>query len=70
MSYAAAKVGAKGMEWSPYFTDVTPERMAECATLGLKAGPWDLVKPEHIRRMVDLGVFSATVSGPDWSGGK
>ncbi len=55
-----------GMEWSPYFTDVTPERVAEGAALGLRIGPWGLSRAEDIRRMVDLGVFSATVSGPCW----
>lgn len=55
-----------GMEWSPYFTDVTPERVAEAAALGLKVGPWGLSKAKHIGRMIELGVFSATVSGPDW----
>jgi glycerophosphoryl diester phosphodiesterase len=56
-----------GMEWSPYFTDVTEERVREAAALGLKVGPWGLSKSEDIRRMVELGVFSATVAGPDWS---
>jgi glycerophosphoryl diester phosphodiesterase len=55
-----------GMEWSPYYTDVTPERVAEAAALGLKVGPWGLSKAKHIDRMIALGVFSATVSGPDW----
>jgi glycerophosphoryl diester phosphodiesterase len=55
-----------GMEWSPYFTDVTEERVAEALDLGLKVGPWGLTKPEDIQRMIALGVFSATVSGPDW----
>ncbi len=55
-----------GMEWSPYFTDVTSERVEEAHALGLKVGPWGLSKAEDIRRMIDLGVFSATVSGPEW----
>ena len=55
-----------GMEWSPYFTEVTPERAAEAAALGLKVGPWGLGKARHVDRMIDLGVFSATVSGPYW----
>jgi glycerophosphoryl diester phosphodiesterase len=55
-----------GMEWSPYFTDVTEERVAEAKMLGLKVGPWGLSKAEDIDRMIDLGVFSATVSGPEW----
>jgi glycerophosphoryl diester phosphodiesterase len=56
-----------GMEWSPYYTDVTAERMAEADALGLKAGPWGLGKSADIRRMIAYGVFSATVSGPDWA---
>jgi glycerophosphoryl diester phosphodiesterase len=55
-----------GMEWSPYYTDVTPERMAEAAALGLRVGPWGLSHGDDIRRMRDLGVYSSTVSGADW----
>jgi glycerophosphoryl diester phosphodiesterase len=55
-----------GMEWSPYYTDVTPERVAEAKALGLKVGPWGLSEADDIRRMIELGVFSATVSGPAW----
>lgn len=55
-----------GVEWSPYYTDVTPERMAEAAALGLLVGPWGLSKGEDIRRMAELGVYSSTVSGADW----
>ena len=56
-----------GMEWSPYFTDVTPERVVEAATLDLRVGPWGLSSQEDIDRMIALGVFSATVSGPYWA---
>lgn len=56
-----------GMEWSPYFGDVSADRLAEADALGLKVGPWGLSRREDVRRMIDLGVFSATVSGPDWS---
>ncbi len=55
-----------GMEWSPYFTDINAERLAEAQALGLKVGPWGLSGADDIARMVDMGVFSATVSGPDW----
>jgi glycerophosphoryl diester phosphodiesterase len=55
-----------GEEWSPHLVDITPERLAEAADLRLKVGPWGVAKAEDIRRLVDLGVFSATVSGPDW----
>jgi glycerophosphoryl diester phosphodiesterase len=56
-----------GMEWSPYFTDVTAERVAEAEALGLKVGPWGLARSTDIQRVVAHGVFSATVSGPDWA---
>jgi glycerophosphoryl diester phosphodiesterase len=59
-----------GMEWSPYFTDVTPERMDEARDLGLRVGPWGLSAAEDIDRMLNLGVFSATVSGPPWGRGR
>lgn len=55
-----------GEEWSPHLVDITLERIAEAADLGLKVGPWGVAKAEDIRRLVDLGVFSITVSGPDW----
>jgi hypothetical protein len=55
-----------GMEWSPYFTDVTAETVAEATALGLRVGPWGLSALEDIERMIDLGVFSATISGLNW----
>ena len=55
-----------GEEWSPHLVDITPERIAEAAELGLRVGPWGVSSGDDIRRMIDLGVWSATVSGPDW----
>jgi glycerophosphoryl diester phosphodiesterase len=55
-----------GVEWSPYYTDVTPERIAEARDLGLLVGPWGLSAGDDIRRMAELGVYSSTVSGADW----
>ena len=55
-----------GMEWSPYYTDVTPERVDEARGLGLKVGPWGLSSAEDIGRMQSLGVWSCTVAGPAW----
>ena len=55
-----------GVEWSPHYTDVTPERMEEARRLGLLVGPWGLSKGDDIRRMAGLGVYSSTVSGADW----
>jgi len=55
-----------GMEWSPYFTDITRESLEEAAGLGLRVGPWGLSKPADVDRMLALGVFSITVAGPYW----
>jgi glycerophosphoryl diester phosphodiesterase len=55
-----------GMEWSPYFTDVTAQTMAEAADLGLRVGPWGLSSAEDIARMIELGVYSATISCAHW----
>jgi len=55
-----------GEEWSPHLVDITPERIAEAAALGLRVGPWGVSSAADIRRMAAMGVFSATVSGPDW----
>jgi glycerophosphoryl diester phosphodiesterase len=65
-SELAAIRAHNGMEWSPFYTDVSPERIAEAKSLGLKVGPWGLSAAEDIARMQELGVFSATVSGPEW----
>jgi glycerophosphoryl diester phosphodiesterase len=56
-----------GEEWSPHLVDITPERLMEAKTLGLKVGPWGVSKPEDIARLSALGVYSITVSGPAWS---
>jgi len=61
-----AIVAHGGMEWSPYFTEVTAESIAQAGALGLLVGPWGLSSQDDIRRMQQLGVYCATVSGPDW----
>jgi glycerophosphoryl diester phosphodiesterase len=63
----AAIAAHGGMEWSPYFTEVTPERVEQAAALGLRVGPWGLSSSADIQRMIVLGVFSTTVSGPAWA---
>jgi glycerophosphoryl diester phosphodiesterase len=55
-----------GEEWSPHFSELTEERVAEARALGLRVGPWGLSLGEDIRRMRRLGVDSSTVSGADW----
>ena len=59
-----------GMEWSPYFTDVTVERIDEAQDLGLRVGPWGLSAAGDIDQMLGMGVWSATVSGPAWGRGR
>jgi glycerophosphoryl diester phosphodiesterase len=56
-----------GVEWSPHLADVTPERLAEARDLDLLVGPWGVSSAADIRRMADAGVWSVTVSGPDWA---
>jgi glycerophosphoryl diester phosphodiesterase len=56
-----------GMEWSPYYTEVTQASVAAARALDLKVGPWGLSSSDDIKRMIALGVFSATVAGPDWA---
>jgi glycerophosphoryl diester phosphodiesterase len=55
-----------GEEWSPHFSEVTAELVAEARALGLRVGPWGLSLGDDIRRLRSLGVDSLTVSGPDW----
>ena len=55
-----------GVEWSPHFTDINPDRIDEARELGLLVGPWGLSKRDDIQRMTALGVSSVTVSGRDW----
>ena len=62
----AAIAAHGGMEWSPHYTDVTPERAHEAGRLGLRVGPWGLSKEEDIERMQGLNVWSCTVAGPAW----
>jgi glycerophosphoryl diester phosphodiesterase len=58
-----------GVEWSPHLADVTAERLAEAKALGLRVGPWGVSSAADIGRMADAGVWSVTVSGPDWGPG-
>lgn len=55
-----------GMEWSPHLADMTPDRIAEAQSVGLKIGPWGVSTAEDIARATAMGAFSLTVSGPEW----
>ncbi len=63
--FAAIKAHG-GEEWSPYYSEVDATTIAAVHEAGLKVGPWGLSASADIERMVELGVFSATVSGPAW----
>lgn len=65
----AAVVAHGGLEWSPHHTEITTDRLAEATRLGLKVGPWGLSSAQDIDRMLNLQVYSATVSGPGWGRG-
>jgi glycerophosphoryl diester phosphodiesterase len=64
--FAAIKAHG-GVEWSPYYTEVDETTIAAAHAAGLKVGPWGLSASADIQRMIAMGVFSATVSGPNWS---
>jgi len=55
-----------GMEWSPHLSDMTPERVAEAQSLGLRIGPWGVSSAADIANARAMGAFSLTVSGPEW----
>lgn len=56
-----------GAEWSPYWSEVTPDTAAAARDAGLQVGPWGLKRRADMRRMAELGAQSLTISGPDWT---
>ena len=56
---------AGGKIWSPYFGDVTPEKIAEAHALGLKVSVWTVNEPKDIQRMLDWKVDSIISDYPD-----
>jgi glycerophosphoryl diester phosphodiesterase len=56
---------AGGKFWSPYFGDVTPEKIAEAHALGLKVSVWTVNEPKDIQRMLDWKVDSIISDYPD-----
>jgi glycerophosphoryl diester phosphodiesterase len=42
--------------WSPQFRDLTPERLAEARSLGLKVVPWTVNETADIERLIAWGV--------------
>ena len=51
---AIASLG--GQIWSPYFKDITSEKLEQAREAGLIVNSWTVNEPSDIHRMIDLGV--------------
>jgi glycerophosphoryl diester phosphodiesterase len=51
--------------WSPNFADLTPDKVAEARTLGLKVIPWTVNRRADIERIIDMGVDGIISDYPD-----
>lgn len=56
---------AGGAVWSPFFGDLTPERLKEAHGLGLKVIVWTVNAEGDIERMLDWGVDGIISDRPD-----
>jgi glycerophosphoryl diester phosphodiesterase len=51
--------------WSPFFRDITAERVAEAKRLGLAVIPWTVNERADAERLLDLGVDGIITDYPD-----
>jgi glycerophosphoryl diester phosphodiesterase len=51
--------------WSPYFRDLTPERIADAKAVNVKVIPWTVNEPAEMARIIDLGVDGIISDYPD-----
>jgi glycerophosphoryl diester phosphodiesterase len=58
---AAADCGV----WSPAFEDLTSECIAEASALGIRVIPWIVNEPDHMNRLVRMGVAGIITDYPD-----
>ncbi|MDU0957920.1 MAG: glycerophosphodiester phosphodiesterase [Bradyrhizobium sp.] len=56
---------AGGKVWSPYFTEVTPELIAEAHALGLSVIVWTVNRPQDMGRLMDIGVDGIISDRPE-----
>lgn len=61
-----AEYAANGANiWSPRFSDVTPQRLAEAHEVGLRVVPWTVNETADMRRLVEMGVDGIISDRPD-----
>lgn len=61
-----AEYAANGANiWSPRFSDVTPQRLAEAHEVGLRVVPWTVNDPADMRRLIEMGVDGIISDRPD-----
>lgn len=51
--------------WSPDFTELTPELVAEAHALGLRVIPWTANDPDDMSRLIDLRIDGLITDRPD-----
>jgi glycerophosphoryl diester phosphodiesterase len=51
--------------WSPFFRELTAERVREASALGLAVVPWTVNDPADMLRMIDAGVHGIITDYPD-----
>lgn len=51
--------------WSPAFQDLTSECIAEASALGIRVIPWIVNEPDHMDRLVRMGVAGIITDYPD-----
>lgn len=51
--------------WSPYYRELSPERLAEAKSLGLAVVPWTVNEPADMARSIAMGVDGLITDRPD-----